>query len=404
MTHTHNTKRVLMLVENNPFRRDVRVRQEAQALIHAGYQVSVICPAANGQSFHEVFNGVDIYCYPSPYQGKGFLSYIFEYGYSLLSMFSLTMYLYAYRGFDIIHAANPPDTAVLIAVFYKLLGKQFIFDHHDLAPEVFKVRFDTEKKVNQFIYQILIYMEYLSCKFADHVIATNQSFKLLEMERNNVPGERITIVRNGPDLDRLKLVDPISEIQRKGKATIVYLGIMGFQDGVDHLLKALYHLVNDLVRNDFYCVIAGGGDALPSLKLQAEQLGIIDFVMFTDFIEPEDVFKYISTAEICVAPEPSNLLNDRLSVIKISEYMALGKPIVAFDLPEHRVTAQDAALFARPGDDLDFAQKIVTLLDDPEQCKRMGKAGRERIENELAWSYQKKHLLEAYEKVINAKV
>jgi glycosyltransferase involved in cell wall biosynthesis len=404
MIQKKDIKRILMLVENNPFRRDVRVRQEAQALIYAGYQVSVICPAASGQSFHEVFNGVDIYCYPSPYQGKGFLSYIFEYSYSLLSMFFLTMYLYVCRGFDIIHAANPPDTAVFIAVFYKLLGKQFIFDHHDLAPEVFKVRFDTEKKLNHFIYQILIYMEYLSCMFADHVIATNQSFKLLEMERDNVPGERITIVRNGPDLDRLRLVDPISEIQQKGKTIIVYLGIMGFQDGVDHLLKALYHLVNDLARNDFYCVIAGGGDALPSLKLQTEQLGLIDFVMFTDFIEPENVFKYISTAEICVAPEPSNLLNDRLTVIKISEYMALGKPIVAFDLPEHRVTAQDAALFACPGDDLDFAQKIVTLIDDPEQCKKMGQVGRERIEKELAWSYQKKYLLEAYEKVIKAKV
>jgi glycosyltransferase involved in cell wall biosynthesis len=400
----NDTKRVLMLVENNSFRKDVRVRQEAQALIQAGYHVSVICPAMCGQSFHEVLNGVNIYCYPTPYQGRGFLSYAFEYGYSLLAMFFLTIYLYIREDFHIIHAANPPDTAVFIAAFYKLFRKKFVFDHHDLAPEIYKVRFGDQKKVDRLVYQILVYLEKLSCKVADHVIATNQSYKFIEMERDRISSERITIVRNGPDLDRLKPVAPISELQQLGRTVIVYLGIMGFQDGVDHLLNALYLLAGDLGRTDFFCVIAGGGDALPSLKIQAEQLGLNNFVMFTDFVESEDVSKYISTAEICVAPEPSNALNDHSTIIKISEYMALGKPIVAFDLPEHRITAQDSALFAQPNDDLDFARKIAALMDDPEQCKRMGLSGRERVEKELAWSHQTIYLLEAYKKIINTKL
>lgn len=402
MKQKHNAKRIIMLIENNSFRRDVRVRQEAQALIRAGYHVSVICPNIKGQPSHEVFNGVNVYYYPSPYQGKGFLSYIFEYSYSLLAMFLLTLYIHFHEGFDIIHAANPPDTTVFIAAFYKIIGKQFIFDHHDLAPEIFKVRFGVQRKAKLLVYRVLIYLERLSCKLADHVIATNQSFKLIEMERGKIPGERITIVRNGPDLDRLKPTDPIPEIKQMGKVVIVYLGIMGFQDGVDHLLNALYLLANKLERRDFFCVIAGGGDALPNLKTQAALLGLNGFIIFTDFIEPENVSKYISTAEICVAPESSNSLNDRSTIIKILEYMALGKPIVAFDLPEHRVSAQDAALFAHPDDDLDFAQKIVTLMDNPEQRKKMGEAGRRRIEKELAWSYQVKYLLEAYEKLIGA--
>lgn len=395
----HKNRRVLMLVENNPFRRDIRVRQEAYTLVQAGYCVSVICPAVQGHPFYKVYQGVHVYSYPFLFQGKGFLGYIFEYGYSLISMLLLTLYVFIREGFDIIHAANPPDTAVFIAVFYKLFGKRFIFDHHDLAPEIFMVRFSNQKKLNKLVYQLLIELERLSCKFADHMIATNQSFKTIEMERHHVPGDRITVVRNGPDLDRLKPVAPLPGIQQPGKTIIVYLGIMGFQDGVENLLNALHLLSNKFNRNDFYCVIAGEGDALPSLKMQAELLGLNKYILFTGFIEPENVSQYISSAEICVAPEPSNSLNDRSTIIKILEYMALSKPIVAFDLPEHRVSAQDAALFASPGNDLEFAQNIITLMDNPLKRNKMGQAGRARIEKELAWSHQRKRLLEAYEKV-----
>jgi glycosyltransferase involved in cell wall biosynthesis len=391
--------RVLMLVENNPFLMDIRVFQEARALAEAGCQVSVICPSGPNQRWHEMKDGIHIFQYPPPLSGNGFLNYLWEYSYSLIAMFLLSFVALLKPGFDVIHAANPPDTAVFIAAFYKLLGKRFIFDHHDLAPEVYQIRFGTHERMHRAIYHILIFLEKLSCKVADQIIATNQSFKRTEIDRDHIPEERITIVRNGPASDRLEPVDPIAEIKQKGKIILVYLGVMGFQDGVDHLLRALYNLVNKLNRNDFLCVIAGSGQAFPNLKLQAHQLGLDSYVMFTGFIESANVTRYICTADICVAPEPSNLLNDRSTIIKIMEYMALGKPIVAFDLPEHTVTADGAALYACPNDELDFARKIATLIDDPEKRREMGRIGKERVDNELAWSYQKAHLLAAYSRL-----
>jgi glycosyltransferase involved in cell wall biosynthesis len=391
--------RVLMLVENNTYLKDVRVIQEATSLTKAGCQVSVICQSNLGRPWREVVDGVNVLMYPSPPSKGSFLAYVWEYGYSLIAMFFLSFFVLWQPGFDVIHAANPPDTAVIIAAFYKLFGKQFIFDHHDLAPEIYKLRFGSQKKTNRLVYQILVYFEKLSCQLADCVVATNQSFKLIEMERDHISGGKITIVRNGPALERFKPEDPILEIQQTGKMIIVYLGIMGFQDGVDHLLGALHNLVNKLGRSDFLCVIAGYGDALPSLKDQANQLGLNDFVLFPGFIEPGNVSRYISTAEICVAPEPSNILNDRSTIIKIMEYMAIGRPIVAYDLPEHRVTAGNAALYARQNDELDFAQKIATLMDDYEKRKELGLIGLDRVKNELAWAYQEKQLLAMYDRL-----
>lgn len=393
-------KHVLMLIENNPLRRDVRVRQEAEALIQAGYRVSVISPGIPGQGFHETFNGIDLYSYPSPYQGRGFVGYAYEYGYSLAVMFALTTFLFFRRGFDVIHAANPPDISVFIGMFFKLFGKKYVFDHHDLSPEIFKVRFGTEKRITLLVYRILLFLERLSCRVADRVVATNQSYKSIEMNRTGIPAEKIAVVRNGPALERLKPVEPSPGLQRAGKTTLVYLGIMGFQDGVDHLLDALHLLVQELKRMDFFCVIAGGGDALPSLKEQTSRLGLDEFVIFTGFVEPDQVAAYISAADICVAPETSSPLNDHSTIIKILEYMALGKPIVAYDLPEHRISAQGAALFAPSGNDLDFARKIAALMDDPIQRDRIGRVGRERIEKELAWTHQARHLVATYADMI----
>ena len=220
------------------------------------------------------------------------------------------------------------------------------------------------------------------------------------MQRGHVPEERITIVRNGPDLNRLRPMEPDPDLRRMGKTVIVYLGVMGFQDGIDYLLRALQHLVYDLGRTDFFCVLVGAGDALPSLKQLTEQLDLAGYVSFTGWVKHPEFVRYLSAADIGVAPEPSNSYNDRSTVVKITDYMALGKPIVAFDLPEHRVTAQDAAVYARPNDELDFARQIAALMDDPQRRQKMGQMGRERVETELAWAYQEKHLLEAYEALI----
>lgn len=385
---------VLMLLENGPYPQDSRVRLEARSLAAAGYRVSVICPSARGQPYREMLDGVHVYRFPAPPPANGFLGYLWEYGYSMVATFVLSLLIFLYEGFDVLHAHCPPDTFVFIAAFYKLFGKRFVYDHHDLAPELYCARFGDSG--NRLVYQALVLLEKLSCRFADHVIAANQSYKTVEMQRGRVPDERITIVRNGPDLNGLRLAKPDPGLRQEEKTIIGYVGVMGTQDGVDYLLRALQYLVYDLGRTDSFCVLVGAGDALPGLRSLTEQLRLADYVLFTGWVEYTEVARYLGAVDICVAPEPSNAYNDRSTAIKMMEYMAFGKPIVAFDLPEHRFTAQEAAVYARPNDELDFAQQIASLMDDPERCKEMGQTGRERIETELAWSYQEKCLLEAY--------
>ena len=391
------SKRVLMLVENSSYPGDYRVRKEANALYAAGYGVAVICPSQPGLAWREVVDGVLVYRYPAPPGGRSFLGYCWEYTYSLIATFLLSLLVWLYPGFDIIHAANPPDTTCLMAAFYKLFGKRFVYDQHDLAPELYYARFGG--KGNSLVYRALVWLERLSCRLADHVIATNQSFKSVEMQRGHVPEARITVVRNGPDLKHWSPGKIVQELKQQDKTLIAYMGIIEIQDGVDYLLRALRHLMTDLGRSDFRCVIIGDGGALPKLKHQSTHLGLTGFVSFTGWLERQEIPSYLSCADICVAPEPSNALNDRSTVIKIMEYMAVARPVVAFDLPEHRVTAQNAAIYARANNELDLARKIASLMDDRQKRMKMGKIGRQRIESELAWSHQQKYLLEAYESI-----
>jgi glycosyltransferase involved in cell wall biosynthesis len=388
-------KRVLMLLENCTYPLDIRVRYESEALVSAGYQVSVICQRGPKEPWREMINGVFVYRYPPPPQGKGSIGYLLEYSYSLVVAFFLSLFVSATRGFDIIHAANPPDTTVFIALFYKPFGKRFVFDHHDLVPDMYLARSNHDS--NRVTFRMLSWLEKTSFHFAHHVIATNQSYKNIAIQRGNVPVGNISVVRNGPALDRLKLVEPDPDLKKRGAIIIGYIGVMGPQDGLDYLLRALHQLLTVLGRDDFFCVIIGKGSALADLKAYAEKLGIDQYVWFTGFIPEADVMRYLSTADICVDPDPSNSFNDRCTMVKMMEYMALKKPIVAFDLPEHRVTAGEAALYARPNDELDFARQIASLMDDPEQRKKMGEMGRERVEKELAWPYQKGFLLQAYQ-------
>lgn len=386
--------RVLMLLENSTYPLDRRVRQEATSLAGAGYQVSVICQRDSRQPWCEEMEGVSVFRYPPPPQAQNFLGYALEYGYSFVAMFVLSLWVWARRGFDIIHAANPPDTAVFIALFYRLFGVRFVFDHHDLVPEMYLVR--AGHKETGTAYRVLTWLEKRSFQAADHVIATNESYKAVAMRRGQVPEERITVVRNGPALDRLKLVQPDADLQSRGVVIIGYIGVMALQDGLDYLLRALHFLITVLQRSDFFCVIIGKGSALAELKVLASQLGLDQHVWFTGFVPEEDMLRYMSTIDIGVDPDPSNGFNEQCTMIKLMEYMALGKPIVAFDLPEHRVTAGEAALYARPNEELDLARKLLVLMDDPERRRRMGEIGRDRVERELAWPYQAEHLLDAY--------
>jgi glycosyltransferase involved in cell wall biosynthesis len=385
--------RVLMLLENNSYPQDRRVGAEASALAEAGYHVTVIAPALPKQPWHEIVAGVTTYRYPAPPALSGVLGFVWEYGYSVVTSFVLSLVVFLRHGFDVVHAHNPPDLFVFVAAFYKLFGARFVFDHHDLSPEMYVARFGARS--NRVIYHVLVWLEKLSCRLADHVIATNQSYLAVDAQRSRVPRERITIVRNGPDLN-LRPVDPDPDLRRKGKTIIGYVGAMSVQDGADYLLRALRHLARDLRRTDFFCVLVGDGDAWPGLRVLATELGLESYVWFTGPLARPDWLPYLSAADICVEPAPSNPYNDRSTTLKITEYMALAKPIVAFDLPEHRITAREAAHYVQPNDELEFARALAQLMDDSKRRETMGAFGRQRMESALAWPHSVPCLLKAY--------
>jgi glycosyltransferase involved in cell wall biosynthesis len=402
MAMKESTKnRILMLLENLPYPQDVRVRREATALAAAGYSVSVICPSDEGQLSRELVNGVQVYRYAAPPPANGFLGYLWEYGYSMAASFALSLLVFFHEGFDVVHAHNPPDTFVFIAGFYKLFGKRFVYDHHDLSPEMYQARFPGGRK--RLVHGALVLLEKLSCRMADHVIVTNESYKKVAMERGHVPESRITIVRNGIELSRLdRPIEPDRGLRQMGKTIIGYVGVMGFQDGVDYLLRALHHLVHVLGRTDFYCILIGGGDAWEGLTVLARKLDLRDYVRFTGPIFGEGLLSYLSAADICVDAAPSNPYSDRSTMFKLMEYMSLTKPIVAFDLHEHRFTAQQAAVYVPHNDEHAFAQAISELMDDPQRRKILAESGRCRIEKELAWDFSIPNLLDAYRAVLPA--
>jgi len=388
-------RRVLMLLENQPFPQDGRVRRESFALADAGYQVTVICPRNGDQPRREVVNGVRVMRYPQPPAGNGLAGYLAEYGYSTAISFLLSLWVAIRGGFDVIHSHNPPDTMFVIGAFFKLFGKKYVFDHHDLSPEMYNARFGG--RGNKLVFKALVLLERLSCMVADEVIATNESYREMEMRRDKVSPSHITIVRNGPELGRIKRVDPDPELKAMNKTIIGYVGIMGYQDGVDYLLRAFHHLVHELNRTDFYAVLVGTGDAWNDLRKLSTKLGLDQHVRFTGTVSDADLRRYLSSADICVDPDPSNPFNDRSTMIKVTEFMALAKPIVAFDLTENRFTAQQAAEFVPANDERAFAHALADLMDDPERQARMGAFGRRRIEESLAWGHWSPKLLDVYE-------
>ena len=266
---------------------------------------------------------------------------------------------------------TPPDFYVAIAAFYKLFGKKFVFDHHDLSPEMYQALKGSE--VRPVLHKLLVWFEKRSCRVADHVIATNESYKRMHFERSGIPPERVTVVRNGPDLERWNLMEPDPLVDGRAETIIGYVGDMGFHDGLDYLLRSMKHLVYELGRKDVLCMLIGSGSAVPSLKRMTSDLQLEPYVWFPGYLNGDALVRHLSTANICVVPDPKNPYSDRSTMIKLAEYMALSKPIVAFDLTEHRVTAEDAAVYAEPNDEADFADHIARLMDDPDRCAEMGR-------------------------------
>ncbi len=388
-----------MLLENSDYPGDVRVLREALSLLKFGYSVSIIAPRDGDEALYELNQGVHVYRYPRPRQGESGVGYLWEYSASLFWTFWLTLWVLLRRGFDVIHSHSPPDLYVLIALCYWPLGKKFVFDHHDISPEMYIARFQGEG--NPWVVRGLTFFEGMSCRYATHVITVNESYRQLVLQRHRLSTSKITVVRNGPSLESLYLVEPDADIVARGQVVLGYVGVMGFQDGIDSLIRALHKLKFELGRSDFYCILIGKGSSLESLKTLTRELQLEENVLFTGFVSHADLLKYLSTTDICMAPDPFNPFNDRSTMIKVMEYMTLAKPIVAYRLVEHQVTAQSAALYADVNDELDFARKIETLMDDPDLRRKMGELGRRRVEDGLSWPHQEGNLRSVYDQVFS---
>jgi len=387
-------RRVLMIVENLPCPFDRRVMQEARTLAAAGYQVSIICPKAPGyeKSFERI-DGIDIHRHALPREADGALGYLLEYGVALLMEFWLSLKILFGRGFDIIHACNPPDTIFIIGGFYKLFGKKFVFDHHDINPELYEAKFGKRG----FGQKLLLTLERLTFRTADMVISTNESYRHIALTRGHVHPDDVFVVRSGPDLTRLKQVPPNPALRKGRKYLVGYVGVMGKQEGIDLLLQAVQLIVKHLGRTDIQFGLVGGGTELPAMRQLAKDLGVADYVTFTGRVPDAVLLEMLNTADICVNPDRANDMNDRSTMNKVMEYMALGKPLVQFDLTEGRVSAGEASWYARPNDVADLAQKMVALLADAPQRARMSAIGRDRIEHVLSWQHEAPRLLAAYE-------
>jgi glycosyltransferase involved in cell wall biosynthesis len=391
-------KRVLIIVENQAVPFDRRVWREACSLRENGYEVTVLCPRRKSSpKGYEVIEGVRIYRHPSPGEGSTATGYLWEYGWSLFWEFLYSVWIYLRHGFDVIQGCNPPDDIFLVALPFKLFGVKYIFDHHDVNPELYVSKYGKQGV----LYKILVELEKFTYRFSDVVVATNMSYKELAVKRGGLASENVFVVRNGPETESFKPV-PADPARKNGKKYLVgYVGNMSIQDGLDILLDVAQHIKN-AGRRDIFFTCVGGGTELNKLKRLVEERGLLDTVHFTGRVSDEELLQILSTADVCVNPDRPSEMNDISTMIKIMEYMALGKPIVQFDSKEGRFSAQETSLYAGKEDGVaDFAAKIIWLLDRPEERKKMGEFGRKRIEEELAWEHSVPNLLAAYDRAFS---
>jgi len=391
--------RVLHLSENLTLPFDRRVWMELNALAAAGWEVSAICPMGDGGTEpFEVLNGIHIWRYPAPPATAGFLSYVWEFLYCWLRTAALALRVYVRRGFDVIHTANPPDTFWAIALPFKPSGVKFVFDHHDLCPELYLSRFG-ESRAGSVPHRLLLWLERMQFRTADMVISTNESYRQVALGRGGKRPDEVFVVRSGPSRQRFGTVRQPEPALRRGKRFLVaYLGVMAPQDGVDHLVRAAQVIVNDLKRDDVAFTFIGSGDSFEDLRALVRELGLEHCCEFTGRVPDADVERILATADVCVSPDPRNPLNDVSTMNKVLEYMACAKPVVCYDLREHRYSAGDGAVYAIADDVRDLAAQTVALLDDPERRARMGAYNRERFLTQMAWEHNAGTLIEAYER------
>ena len=391
-------KKVLIIVENLPVPFDSRVWKEACALRDAGYQVTVLCPRGKGYMQNdELLDGVHIYRHPMPKEGNTPAGYLWEYGWALFWEFLYTWWIFLARGFHVIQGCNPPDNIFLVALPFKLFGVKYIFDHHDANPELYYSKYERK----DFFYNTQVWLEKLTYRVSDVVMATNESYRALAISRGGLDPQDAFVVRNGPDLATFKLVPPQPALKYGKPYLVGYVGTMSIQEGLDILIDVALRMKTQ-GRRDVHFTCVGGGPGLAGLRQMVKDKNLEDTVNFTGRVSDKELLEVLSTADVCVNPDKPCEMNDISTMIKIMEYMALGKPIVQFNLKEGRFSAGDASLYSDNHDLVtDFANKILWLLEHPEERQRMGEFGRERVEQQLAWEYSVGNLLAAYDRAFS---
>ena len=391
--------RVLIIVQNLPVPFDRRVWLECQALTGAGYEVSVVCPKGRGDPGYQVIDAVRLYKYRPYAPGGSKASFVTEYAYSFLATLWLTLKARRSGRFDVVQACNPPDIFWPIALLLRGIDRtRFVFDHHDLCPELYQSRFPEGPGLP---YRLLRALERRTHRSADHVIATNDSYRGIAIERSGKAAADVTVVRTGPDPDRLRRGPSSPELRRGRTFLAAYIGVMGPQDGVDIVVRAAEIVVRELGRTDIAFTLIGSGDCFGDLVALRDTLGLAGHVEFTGRAPDDLVAQILSTADVGLSPDPKNPLNDVSTMNKTMEYMAFELPVIAFDLRETRVSAGDAAVYVRPNDVREYAEAIVALVDDQSKRDLAGKVGRARVEQELAWSHQLAAYLEVYRNVLH---
>lgn len=392
-----SNRKVLIIVENLPVPFDTRVWQEATTLAANGYTVSVICPKGKGYTQEEEYlQGVHIFRHDLPAEGNGAVGYAKEYFTALKEELRLAKKVYKEIGFDVIHGCNPPDDIYMVAKHFKKYGVKYVFDHHDICPELFEAKFG---KTSGLLYKSQLWLEKQTYKHCTFAFVTNESYKKIAIERGMMNPNKVIVLRSGPKLDRMKIQPPVENIKRGKKYMVGYLGVIGQQEGIEFILEAAKYCKETLNRNDIFWGIVGGGPHVAALREMCSKMGLDDCVEFTGRVPDKQLLDYLNTADVCVNSDTYNSMNDKSTMNKILEYMALAKPIVQFELTEGHYSAQEASLYAEQNNAKDMADKIIYLLENPETRKKMGEFGRNRVINELSWEHTSKALLEGYEKL-----
>ena len=391
-------RRVLIVVENLPVPLDRRVWLEATTLTAHGYHVSVICPTGRGwDKPYEEIEGVHIYRYPEPPEAHaGAKAYAVEYGLALRHMFRLAKVVRREQGFDVIHGCNPPDLVFLLAQRYRPAGVRYLFDHHDVCPELYEAKFGRRGT----FWRVMLWWERMTFATASVSIATNESFRRIAMARGKMKPEDVFVVRSAPRIEKFEL-RPRDPAVRMGAGTVLgWVGVIGQQEGLDLLVRAVDHLVRRGI-TDLHVIIVGFGPHQAEVERDVAAHGLTDRFTFTGAQYGEDLLRILNSIDIGVSPDPKNAMNDISTMNKVMEYMTLEKPVVQFDLTEGRASAREASLYARPNDPADFADKIAELIAEPEKGREMGRIGRARVLETLSWAHSVPNLLAAYDRIFS---